>query len=101
MLKRILGLIFGDFGLVVQAALTSVVSWFVFPTFLQVLNTNHIFTTFVSILVGILAVGFLASSILTSLTIFIRSIIKKRWVLLALSIIVMLSNIALLIYSFV
>lgn len=58
MLKRILGLIFGDFGLVVQAALTSVVSWFVFPTFLQVLNTNHIFTTFVSILVGILAVGF-------------------------------------------
>ena len=100
-MRRFFQLLFGDWGLLVSSIITCVLSGLLFPLFMaQVLGTG-IINTALAVLLGIFAVGFYASSALSSLILSIRSGISKKWVLLTFSLLVVVADIVILIINLV
>ena len=100
MIKRFFTLIFGDWGLWVCSVVSMVLSAIIFPLFMAQLGGGLIKTA-LAILLGIFAVGFYASSFLSSLILSIRAGVSKKWWLMSLSLLVVVADIVLLLLNLI
>ena len=100
-MKRFLTLLFGDWGLLICSAITCVLSGVLFPLFMTQVHGSGVLSLILAILIGIFAVGFYASSALSSAALSIRSGISKKWVLMALGLVVFVADVIILILNLV
>lgn len=101
-MKKLLSVLFGKIGLLICGVLMSVVSWFLFPIFIQILKGGHSLSSIIGwLFVCPFAVGFYLSAISSSLTLFAKGIKDKQWWWIVLSIVVVLFDISILIVNLV
>ncbi len=114
-LSKIFTFLMGDLWTVISAILTTTVSYFLFPVFIETLKLNVPFSGLLSFFAGVFAIGFLLSSVGNAISLFVKASkvnvdnrfkkskwqITKKWGYVALGIIVILLDILVVILGVV
>lgn len=79
-------ILFGDVGTIVISIVTMLLSFILFPIFMQVVYSDMIFHGLLAFLMGIFAIGFLISSLGSCVALIIKGAFKKikwqRWTMI-------------------
>ena len=101
-MKKLLSLLFGNIGLLISAVLMAVISWFLFPVFIQIVTGGHSLSNIIGwLLVCPFAIGFYLSSVSSSFGLIIRGAKTKKWLWVVLGVLVLAFDIIILILNLV
>lgn len=79
-MKKILTFLFGNLGLLIMAVLMAVISWFMFPLFIQIVHGGHSLSNLIGwVIICPFAIGFLISAFTSALGLLIKGAKAKQW----------------------
>lgn len=100
-MKKFLELLFGKVGLLISAVIMAIASWFLFPLFVDFVTGANSLSKILGWFICPFAIGFLLSSVFSSLSLLFKGIRDRKWLWVVLGLIVFAFDVVVVVMAFI